>query len=147
MAVLTTQAQRFFTCFVQYHKWKTVYSLRRVCHCASYSGLSSWGMPLVRYAEGCWWKLKARNRAVQLWASKEFRFVPSVQTPSSTGLSIAVANWSACLRWSSRGHILNSLALTSKPTSLWKCSVLGRGQHYFWLVKKKNNQTKQNLSF
>ena len=32
-------------------------------------GLSSWGILLVRYAEGSWWELKARNSAVQLCAS------------------------------------------------------------------------------
>ena len=60
MAVLTTRAQRFFTCFesttrkksfVPYKAIATVWAIKVSPDWSR--GLSSLGIPLVKYAEGC----------------------------------------------------------------------------------------------
>ena len=54
--------------------------------------------------------------------------------------------WSPRGRPWPRGHIFKSLALVSKPTSPQNCPVLGSRTALFFDSKKKNKQTKNNIS-
>ena len=53
-------------------------------------GLSNWGMPLVRYAEGCWCDTIARNSVVQLCANLSLYSLHYAKRVTSWGAHLLV---------------------------------------------------------